>query len=110
MFILTLMFAFSEMIQEPPPSHQNSVEVLDHYIQSGIKAMNNNNYPQALKWIDRALIRQSSNAELYRLKAQILEMMGEYKEAIKAWNACSKVTKDKNLKQEAALHIKRLKI
>lgn len=111
MFILSLLLALPTFFQEPQPSQNIIGKVeLDHYIQSGIEALKQKNYSQALEWIDRALPQQSTNAELYRLKAQILEMMEEYKEALKAWETCSRLARDIKLKQEAALHIKRLKI
>jgi tetratricopeptide (TPR) repeat protein len=77
-------------------------------VQSGLAAMSRGEYQQALDYIDQALKADPKNAELYRLKGQLLETLKCPREAITAWKSCLANTRNDTLIREAKQHIDNL--
>ena len=65
-------------------------------------------YEEALIHINKAQNDNQKNPDFFRLKALIYEMLNEPNQAKKAWGKCLKYSKDKNMKNEAKIHIQNL--
>ena len=71
-------------------------------------AIKNGNYEEALLRINKAQNENPKNPDLYRLEGLIYEMLDEPKEAKKAWKKCLKYSNDKNMINEAKIHVQTL--
>ena len=71
-------------------------------------AIKNGNYEEALLHVSKAQNENLKNPDLYRLKGLIYEMLDEPKKAKKAWKRCLKYSIDKNMINEAKVHVKTL--
>ena len=65
-------------------------------------------FQEALNLLDKAQLKEPNNAEIYKLKALLLEATNENRKAIEAWNDCLKHTKNSDLINEAKIHLKNL--
>ena len=66
-------------------------------------------FQEALNQLAIAQSKEPNNAEIYKLKALLLEATNEHRKAIDAWNNCIKNTKNSDLINEAEIHLKNLK-
>ena len=66
-------------------------------------------FQEALNLLDKAQLKEPNNAEIYKLKALLLEATNENRKAIEAWNDCLKHTKNNDLINEAKIHLENLK-
>ena len=66
-------------------------------------------FQEALNLLDKAQLKEPNNAELYKLKALLLEATNNNSKAIIAWNNCIKNTKNNDLINEAKIHLENLK-
>ena len=65
-------------------------------------------FQEALNQLAVAQSKEPNNAEIYKLKALLLEATNDNRKAIDAWNDCIKNTKNDDLINEAKIHIKNL--
>ena len=80
----------------------------NNLLTKATEAIKNNNYKEALIHINKAQNENLKNPDLYRLKGLIYEMLDEPKKAKKAWKKCLKYSTDKNMINEAKIHIQTL--
>ena len=71
-------------------------------------AIKNGNYEEALIHVNAAQNQNLKNPDLFRLEGLIYEMLNEPKKAKKAWRKCLKYSNDKNMINEAKIHIQTL--
>jgi len=100
-FISVLFITFS-ILSEPTYSQSGQ------YLKEAIIAMEAGLFKEALKQLDIARAKEPDNAEVYKLKALLYEAINENNNAISAWNNCIKNTTDKNLIDEAKVHLDHL--
>ena len=77
-------------------------------LEKVVFAMEAGLFQEALNQLDIAQLKEPNNAEIYKLKALLLEATNEKRKAIKAWNHCIKNTKSSELINEARIHLKNL--
>ena len=65
-------------------------------------------FQEALDQLALAQKKEPNNAEIYKLKALLLEATNDNRKAIDAWNNCIKNTKNSDLINEAKIHLKNL--
>ena len=65
-------------------------------------------FEEALNQLAIAQLKDSNNAEIYKLKALLLEATNENYKAIDAWKNCIKNTENSDLINEAKIHLKNL--
>ena len=62
-------------------------------------------FDESLKQLNKALKTDPTNAQIFKLKALLYEALNEYENAIMSWNQCIKYSKDKNMTNEAKIHL-----
>ena len=65
-------------------------------------------FQEALNQLAIAQSKEPNNAEIYKLKALLLESTNDTRKAIEAWNNCIKNTHNNDLINEAKIHLKNL--
>ena len=65
-------------------------------------------FKEALNQLAIAQSKEPNNAEIYKLKALLLEATNNNRKAIDAWNDCIKNTKNSDLINEAKIHLENL--
>tara|TARA_Y100000739_G_C20391118_1_gene365667 strand:+ start:28 stop:330 length:303 start_codon:yes stop_codon:yes gene_type:complete len=65
-------------------------------------------YEEALEHLIIAKEKMPLNAEVYKLKALLHEALNEKNKALNSWNKCIQHTNDKDLLDEAKIHINNL--
>ena len=78
-------------------------------LEKVVFAMEAGLFQEALNQLVIAQSKEPNNAEIYKLKALLLEATNEDRKAIDAWNNCIKNTKNSDLINEAEIHLKNLK-
>lgn len=71
-------------------------------------AMRAGMYKDALNHITEAQSLDSTNPDIYRMKALLHEALDEPKKALNDWNNCLRYSKDEFLSSEAKIHIQSL--
>ena len=100
--IITILFITLSILLEPIYSQSGT------YLKEAISAMEAGLFKEALKQLDIARVKEPDNAEVYKLKALLYEAINENNNAISAWNNCIKKTRNKNLIEEAKIHLDHL--
>ena len=77
-------------------------------LEKVVFAMEAGLFQEALNQLTIAQADEPNNAEIYKLKALLLEATNNSKNAIDAWKNCIKNTKNSDLIKEAKVHIKNL--
>ena len=77
-------------------------------LEKVVFAMEAGLFHEALNQLAIAQSKEPNNAEIYKLKALLLEATNENRKAIDAWNNCIKNTKNSDLINEAKIHLKNL--
>ena len=77
-------------------------------LEKVVFAMEAGLFEEALNQLDIAQSKEPNNAEIYKLKALLLEATNNNRKAIEAWNDCIKNTKNSVLINEAKIHLKNL--
>ena len=62
-------------------------------------------FDESLKQLNNALETDPTNAQIFKLKALLYEALNDNKNAIISWNKCIKYSKDKNITNEAKIHL-----
>jgi len=79
----------------------------DH-LHRAISAMEIGLFDESLKQLNKALKTDPTNAQIYKLKALLYEALNDNQNAIISWNKCIKFSKDKNMTNEANIHLEYL--
>ena len=77
-------------------------------LEKVVFAMEAGLFEEALNQLSLAQSKEPNNAEIYKLKALLLEATNDTRKAIDAWNNCIKNTKNSDLINEAKIHLKNL--
>tara|TARA_Y100000741_G_scaffold358714_1_gene338281 strand:- start:62 stop:364 length:303 start_codon:yes stop_codon:yes gene_type:complete len=77
-------------------------------LEKVVFAMEAGLFHEALNQLAIAQSKEPNNAEVYKLKALLLEATNDNRKAIEAWNDCIKNTKNSDLINEAKIHLKNL--
>ena len=78
-------------------------------LEKVVFAMEAGLFKEALNQLAIAQSKEPNNAEIYKLKALLLEATNDNRKAIDAWNNCLKNTKNSDLINEAKIHLRNLK-
>ena len=76
-----------------------------NHLHRAISAMEIGLFDESLKQLNKALKTDPTNAQIFKLKALLYEALNEYENAIMSWNQCIKYSKDKNMTNEAKIHL-----
>ncbi|MFQ6676986.1 MAG: hypothetical protein ACE5D0_01585 [Fidelibacterota bacterium] len=82
---------------------------VNEFLNKSILAIQNEDYDQALIYIERAKNIDDNSVEIYRLEAQLQEILGNNLEAMIAWENCLNLAQSDSLRKEAEVHINHLK-
>ena len=99
--IQLIFFLFFSMFISLYAQSENQLEKVVIAMEAGL-------FQEALNQLTAAQSKEPNNAEIYKLKALLLEATNEKRKAIKAWNHCIKNTKSSELINEARIHLKNL--
>ena len=88
--ILFLSFSFGQ--------HKN-------HLHRAISAMEIGLFDESLKQLNKALKTDPTNAQIYKLKALLYEALKDNENAIISWNKCIKYSKNKDMINEAKIHL-----
>ena len=77
-------------------------------LEKVVFAMEAGLFQEALNQLAIAQSKEPNNAEIYKLKALLLESTNDTRKAIEAWNNCIKNTNNSDLIKEAKIHLKNL--
>ena len=77
-------------------------------LEKVVFAMDAGLFQEALNQLAIAELKEPNNAEIYKLKALLLEATNKNRKAIEAWKNCIKNTKNIDLINEAKIHLKNL--
>ena len=77
----------------------------ENHLHRAISAMEIGLFDESLKQLDRASKTDPTNAQIFKLKALLYEALNDNKNAIISWNKCIKYSKDKNMINEAKIHL-----
>ena len=78
-------------------------------LEKVVFAMEAGLFQEALNQLVIAQSKEPNNAEIYKLKALLLEATNKNRKAIDAWNNCIKNTNNSDLIKEAKVHLKDLR-
>ena len=78
-------------------------------LEKVVLAMEAGLFKEALNQLTIAQSKEPNNAEIYKLKALLLEATNDNRKAIEAWNNCIKNTNNSDLINEAKVHLKHLR-
>ena len=78
-------------------------------LEKVVFAMEAGLFQEALNQLTIAQSKEPNNAEIYKLKALLLEATNDNRKAIDAWNNCIKNTNNSDLIKEAKVHLKHLR-
>ena len=77
-------------------------------LEKVVFAMEAGLFQEALNQLVIAQSKEPNNAEIFKLKALLLESTNDTRKAIEAWNNCIKNTNNSDLINEAKIHLKNL--
>ena len=77
----------------------------ENHLHRAISAMEIGLFDESLKQLNKASKTDPTNAQIYKLKALLYEALNDYKNAIISWNNCIKYSTDKNMINEAEIHL-----
>ncbi len=90
-------------------AHQQKINQVNTLLNKTIHSIQMEEYDQALLIIQEAKSINPDLVEIYRLEAQLQEILGNKDEAIVAWEYCLNHAESDSLKEEAEVHINHLK-
>ena len=76
-----------------------------NHLHRAISAMEIGLFDESLKQLNKALKTDPTNAQIFKLKALLYEALNDNKNAIIAWNKCIKYSKNKDITNEAKIHL-----
>ena len=100
---IIIMIFFIAFLMFIPLSAQSGKQ-----LEKVVFAMEAGLFQEALNELAIAQSKEPNNAEIYKLKALLLEATNDNRKAIEAWNNCIKNTNNNDLINEAKVHLKHL--
>ena len=79
-----------------------------NHLHRAISAMEIGLFDESLEQLNKALKTDPTNAQIFKLKALLYEALNVNQNAIISWNKCIKYSKDKNMTNEANIHLEYL--
>ena len=79
-----------------------------NHLHRAISAMEIGLFDESLEQLNKALKTDPTNAQIFKLKALLYEALNDNQNAIISWNKCIKYSKDKNMTNEANIHLEYL--
>ena len=76
-----------------------------NHLHRAISAMEIGLFDESLEQLKKALKTDPTNAQIFKLKALLYEALNDNENAIISWNKCIKYSKDKNMTNEANIHL-----
>ena len=76
-----------------------------NHLHRAISAMEIGLFDESLEQLNKALIIDPTNAQIYKLRALLYEALKDNENAIISWNKCIKYSKDKDMTNEAKIHL-----
>ena len=76
-----------------------------NHLHRAISAMEIGLFDESLKQLKKASKIDPTNAQIYKLKALLYEELKDNENAIISWNECIKYSKDKDMINEAKIHL-----
>ena len=76
-----------------------------NHLHRAISAMEIGLFDESLKQLNKALKTDPTNAQIYKLKALLYEALNDNENAIISWNKCIKYSKNKDMINEAKIHL-----
>jgi Tfp pilus assembly protein PilF len=76
-----------------------------NHLHRAISAMEIGLFDESLKQLNKALKTDPTNAQIYKLKALLYEALKDNGNAIISWNKCIKYSKNKDMINEAKIHL-----
>jgi len=76
-----------------------------NHLHRAISAMEIGLFDESLKQLNKALKTDPTNAQIYKLKALLYEALKDNENAIISWNKCIKYSKNKDIINEAKIHL-----
>ena len=76
-----------------------------NHLHRAISAMEIGLFDESLEQLNKALKTDPTNAQIFKLKALLYEALNDNENAIISWNKCIKYSKDKNMTNEAKIHL-----
>ena len=76
-----------------------------NHLHRAISAMEIGLFDESLKQLNKALKTDPTNAQIYKLKALLYEALNDRENAIISWNKCIKYSKNKDMINEAKIHL-----
>ena len=76
-----------------------------NHLHRAISAMEIGLFDESLKQLNKALKTDPTNAQIYKLKALLYEAIKDNENAIISWNKCIKYSKNKDMINEAKIHL-----
>ena len=77
----------------------------ENHLHRAISAMEIGLFDESLKQLNKALKTDPTNAQIYKLKALLYEALKDNENAIISWNKCIKYSKNKDMINEAKIHL-----
>lgn len=77
----------------------------ENHLHRAISAMEIGLFDESLKQLNKALKKDPTNAQIYKLKALLYEALKDNENAIISWNKCIKYSKNKDMINEAKIHL-----
>ena len=77
----------------------------ESYLHRAISAMEIGLFDESLKQLNKASKTDPTNAQIYKLKALLYEALKDNENAIISWNKCIKYSKNKDMINEAKIHL-----
>ena len=76
-----------------------------NHLHRAISAMEIGLFDESLEQLNKALKTDPTNAQIFKLQALLYEALNDNENAIISWNKCIKYSKDKNMTNEAKIHL-----
>jgi len=76
-----------------------------NHLHRAISAMEIGLFDESLKQLNKASKTDPTNAQIYKLKALLYEALKDNENAIISWNKCIKYSKNKDMINEAKIHL-----
>ena len=77
----------------------------ENHLHRAISAMEIGLFDESLKQLNKASKTDPTNAQIYKLKALLYEALKDNENAIISWNKCIKYSKNKDMINEAMIHL-----
>ena len=77
----------------------------ENHLHRAISAMEIGLFDESLKQLNKALKTDPTNAQIFKLKALLYEALNDNENAIISWNKCIKYSKNKDMINEAKIHL-----